>query len=151
MGLIQQFLFGRRVEFQDIRLGILTARIKMNRPNSAVAWSGEHRFPGQPKDTGILLEGDLHGPSPFQVELVYRLLDGLDDLIPLLVKQISVPEMSTTYEEPGPLPVFFLAEIFPDKEANKLDITLEALVEEQGHPIYFVWDGTVATDLRAQR
>lgn len=151
MGSLSEFLFGRRAEFHDARMGILRARIKRNRPGTAVVWTGEHRFPGQPKETGILLEGDAHGPHRAQVESVHRLLDGLDDILRRMAREAAGAGNSGAHDPRDPPPAYFLSSIFPDSAFGRLDVTLEPVDEEHGGHVHFVWDGKEVTDLTFDR
>lgn len=155
MGLISEFLFGRKIKIQDSKIGELTTRIKGDNPSKNYTWTGEHQLIGQGKPTVFILEGNNSGPYGDQLNGVHRIVDSLDEIIAKVDKELKGQLNIKQRFKDDWAKDFYLAAITPYNpnvkgEGKQFEINFEPISENDTDYIGLLWNNDNLTEIEAK-
>ncbi|MTI29520.1 hypothetical protein [Xanthovirga aplysinae] len=139
MEIIKKILFGKKINFQDPKIGTLTTRIKSNNPSIEYTWTGEYLIDDQKKETVIILEGNLNGPHKAQLNSAYRIVDELDSIIERVDNELK--ENASNYKKiKNWKEEFYFAAVTPyDQRENKFELNFEPIDSNNNRYVSLIW------------
>ncbi len=144
MGIIKDFLFGRKIVIQNSRIGNLTTRVRDSKPFKIYTWTSECIISHQPAPTVFLWEANIHGPNRRTLDNIYKIIDSLDDIISQIKKDIEFrPKDLPKYKQPDWINNFYLSYIGPSEPESlilKYEIIFESIHEENTDTISLYWE-----------
>lgn len=75
---LKNIFLGKKISFEDDKIGALTTRVKNVNASKEYSWSGESLLPNQNRETTLILEGKVSGPYRTQLNSSYQIIDELE-------------------------------------------------------------------------
>ncbi|QNR24071.1 hypothetical protein [Croceimicrobium hydrocarbonivorans] len=145
MGLITDFLFGRKKSINDPLLGTLTTRVKSTKLKKDYSWITSYLFDHQAKESFLLLEGNALGPFPSQLQAAQSLIKGFESMKSQIDLELQKEEQKSLKYKDWQSKLY-LAAIYPNhSKSNALELNFEALDENDNHFFSCTWqDGKIS-------
>lgn len=152
MGILKMIinsLIGTNKEFEVKGLGIFTCKVCNWWQDESYTWSSTVKLPIYSKETVILLNGDVSGPSQQQVSELWKLLQNwellisqLDSMLPQESRSVHKDEIYASWQD-----TFYPESIVPDvPEDNGWEISFERQDELKDY-FCFIWRSNTVQDL----
>ena len=143
MGL-KEFLFGKKREIYDERIGKLTTRVKNENPSINYTWSSEHQLFGQAKPTVFIMEGNVNGPAKNQLNSIYNIIDTLDEIIEHI---IQATKTTIKIKENFYLTAVLSSNYETKRNEKEFEINFEPINEDSKQYISLMWNNGNLTEI----
>ena len=155
MGLISDFLFGRKISIQDSKIGELKTRVRGNNPSINYTWTGEYKLQGQKKPTIFILEGNNVEPYRSHLKGLHNIIDTLDNIVEQVDKELKGrPNVKQRFKENW-VKDFYLAAITPynpntNEDGEQFELNFEPIIEDDTDYVGFLWNNGILAEVEAK-
>lgn len=151
MGLIKDFLFGRKIKFHDNIIGELSTRVKSENPSNEYTWAGDHLLQNQACKTVFILEGNINGPYKLQLAAVYKIVNDLQHILTEVNDELKVKHPKKHLDLKDWTLEFYLAAITPnDVRTNQFEVTFEPADKDDLRFVSFLWTNGRISEVEAK-
>lgn len=136
---LKDILFGKRVTFEDHKIGALTTRIKSKNSSKVYSWSGDAFIINQTKITKFILAGNAKGPYSNHLESVHRIFDELEFIKEKVFEKFKNHNSETIGIEEW-RKIWYVDFLYPlDENKNEFELVFESLDSEDMRVILVTW------------
>jgi len=151
MGLIKDFLFGRKIKIQDAKIGELSARVRKEHPSVACTWSSSFKLLGQKQETTFIMEGNYLGPNKDQLKAVHKIVDTLDNVVADVAKELKNNtaihlKLGSDWKNSFHLSAVMHYTVNKNELSNSFEVSLDP-IKEEGDCITWIWDDGKITEI----